>query len=122
VQFSATSQTPATGRQTVAEDTKEFAGQVLLEPLQFSAVSQTPALARQTVELGSFASAGHAEEDPLQVSTASQTPAAARQLVPALTKRQFEPQQAPFGGSHCSETDASTTPLPQRLVKETVTK
>src|SRR5438445_12673085 len=46
---SATSQTPADGRQTVPAGLFASAGQVELVPVQVSAGSQTPAEARQTV-------------------------------------------------------------------------
>ena len=46
---SATSHTPAAGRQTVVLGLKVLAGQLVLVPLQVSATSQAPTAERQTV-------------------------------------------------------------------------
>jgi len=48
VQFSATSQMPAEGRQTAVDDWKTSAGQVGPEPVQLSGRSHGPAVPRQT--------------------------------------------------------------------------
>src|SRR5215813_11549534 len=51
VQFSAMSQVPVEGRQTVVGGARASAGQPLLTPSQLSAMSQTPAAGRQTAVL-----------------------------------------------------------------------
>jgi hypothetical protein len=48
VQFSATSHSPAAGRQTVVAGWKTSAGHVSLAPVQVSAASQTSTAGRQT--------------------------------------------------------------------------
>jgi hypothetical protein len=85
VQFSATSHTPAEGRQTVLLAANPSAGHVAELPVQVSATSQTPADARHTVPAASFTSAGQLTDEPSQVSATSQVPAAARHTVPAAT-------------------------------------
>ena len=88
-----------------------------------------PAEARHSVVLGSKASAGQVAPEPVQVSATSQTPAEARHSVPTVLKVQADVQQEanePFAEpwSHCSllAPQVSMTPLPQRLVRVTVTK
>src|SRR5205814_4417995 len=84
VQLSATSQSPAEGRQVVAEGLKLSDGQLGPDPVQFSAGSHSPPDGRQTVVAGLNASAGHVLLDPVQSSSRSQSPAEARQTVPAF--------------------------------------
>src|SRR5438445_113646 len=91
LQVSATSQTPAVGRQVVPAGSTTSAGQAALLPVQRSSGSQTtpepfgsPEPVRHTTVLDLKPSAGHAAPAvPLQVSATSQTPAVARQVVPA---------------------------------------
>src|SRR5207253_2239130 len=101
-------------RQTVLDDRKPLAGQLVLVPVQVSAASQGPAAARHTVPafpagcvqvalvplqmsrvhtlpssvhavpFALKASVGHAVLVPVQVSATSHSPAAARHTVPAL--------------------------------------
>ena len=92
-QISATSQTPAEGRQTVPAALFASAGQVVLAPVQVSAGSQTPADARQTVP-GLPAGCVHAGAPtvPLHTSAVHTLPSAV-QLVPAaltVSGGQFE--------------------------------
>src|SRR5207248_9599687 len=75
-QLSATSQTPAEGRQTAVLLTS--AGHAALVPVQLSATSQTPAEPRQMVVAGSNRSGGQSLVTPLQLSATSHTPADAR--------------------------------------------
>ena len=72
VQLSATSHTPATGRQVVVEDLKPST-QVLAVPLQESVPSQAPPLElpTQVVVADANPSAGHAPDVPLQLSATS---------------------------------------------------
>src|SRR5262249_46450845 len=75
---SATSHSPALGRQTVPGGAKLSAGHEGPVPEQVSARSQLPAADRHTVVDGRKASAGHAADVPVQCSAASQTPAERR--------------------------------------------
>ena len=63
VQVSATSQSPASGRQTVVDGRARRRDRSALAPVQFSATSQTPADGRQTVVVGLKASAGQRSGD-----------------------------------------------------------
>src|SRR5204863_2422589 len=71
-QLSATSQSPAAGRQTAVLFAS--AGQVAPLPVQNSATSQTPAAARHSIVLGLKASAGQLALRPVQNSVTSQEP------------------------------------------------
>ncbi len=152
VQFSATSQMPAALRQLVVLGAKAFAGQALLtpsqvsatsqmpavprhcavllpsagqaalDPVQFSATSQTPAALRQLVVLGEKLLPGQVALAPVQNSAGSQMPAEPRHWVAFDANWQLDVQHTP--PSHCSATGPrlSITPLPQKLVRVTVTK
>src|SRR5689334_22023005 len=90
-------------------------------------MSHTPADGRQTVVAGANASAGQVSLEPVQVSATSQVPAEFRHVVPLVLKVQFVLQQEPkeplaLPWSHCSPTEPSIEPLPQREVNVTVTK
>src|SRR5438132_881628 len=76
-QLSATSQTPADGRQTAVLFAS--AGHEALSPVQYSARSQTPAAARHSVVVGSKPSAGQSSCTPSQLSATSHSPADGRQ-------------------------------------------
>src|SRR5438309_1572595 len=83
---SATSQTPADGRQTVPAGLFASAGQVELVPVQVSAGSQTPAEARQTVPAlpAGCVQAGEPTV-PLQVSVVQGLPSSVHAVPAVLT-------------------------------------
>jgi hypothetical protein len=113
VQFSATSQAPLIGRQTVDEGLNGLTGQVVDVPVQVASRSQTSVAARhcvpacpagcwqtadeplqvsvvqtlpssgQDVPLALKPFAGQVVDEPVQVAARSQTSAAARHWVPA---------------------------------------
>src|SRR5207248_10222464 len=69
VQFSAGSQSPIEPRHSTSDGSNWFAGQSLFTPSQSSAMSQMPAAARHSAVL--FASAGQAALVPVQFSAMS---------------------------------------------------
>ncbi len=83
MQVSATSQTPAAGRQTVPER-RPSAGQFALVPVHVSTASQTSAAGRQTAVAGRKPLGGQVPLAAVQVSATSQGPAACRQTAPGL--------------------------------------
>jgi hypothetical protein len=107
---SATSQTPAEGRQTAM--LLASVGQNLLTPSQVSVRSQTPAEGRQTVPIGCGTSAGQFGLPPLQVSSKSHTwpGLAARQTTPIGWKPSIG--QLALDPVHTSAT--SQAPVPGR--------
>ncbi len=118
-QLSATSQTPALGRQLAV--LLASAGQAALDPVQCSARSQMPALARHSTVLASKSSAGQSSPTPSQLSAMSHTPALGRQLAVLLasagqslaTPSQVSSRsQTPAAGRHTSVLfTSSQTPL-----------
>src|SRR5689334_20327382 len=123
VQFSATSHAPDAERQTVADDANESVGHAPLPPVQFSATSHRPTELRQSVPDALNLSAGQVALAPVQFSATSQVPFTERHTVDDDAKRHVDVQHAvpEIAVSHCSPAELSSTPLPQRCSKLTVT-
>lgn len=82
-QFSATSQLPALGRQTVVFGDSTSVGHVAEVPLHVSTGSHAPALGRHTVLPPESTFAGQVVEVPVQLSAGSHAPPLMRQTVVA---------------------------------------
>jgi hypothetical protein len=78
VQLSATSQSPADGRQTAVLGANASGGHTAPAPVQVSATSQMPLAERHCCGAGAKASAGQSLPMPSQVSVTSQSPAEPR--------------------------------------------
>ena len=118
VQCSATSQTPAEGRQTVLLGSKPSLGQVTAVPSQCSATSQSPPVGRHTVVAGATSSLGQGcPAAPVQFSATSQGPAAGRHVTKApLTLSAGQgwpatPVQVSSGSQRSPEPVRQTVPL-----------